>query len=148
MQQAAPVEGCAEIDHEVGTSQHQCRELGCVVAHAARQQRRALDAQRSLNQGNQRVKLLACPRMHEPEVTGRLGRRVLERTNDYAQAGERYRTMPEFERDDLVANLIDLLGQCEPSVQERMVEQLSRCDADYAQRVADGIGVSTGATAR
>ena len=84
---------------------------------------------------------------HEPEVTGRLGRRVLERTNDYAQAGERYRTMPEFERDDLVANLIDLLGQCEPSVQERMVEQLSRCDADYAQRVADGIGVSTGATA-
>ena len=48
-----------------------------------------------------------------PYVAGHVGRQKLERTNDYAQAGERYRTMPDWERDDLVLNLVDLLGQCE-----------------------------------
>jgi catalase len=78
---------------------------------------------------------------YEPEVSGKLMRAKIERTNDFAQAGERYRTMPDWEREDLVANMIDLLGQCERDVQERAVELFSRCDSDYATRVAEGIGV-------
>ena len=78
---------------------------------------------------------------YEPEISGRLTRSAIARTNDYAQAGERYRTMPEWEREDLVANLVDLLGQCEPQVQERLVDHLARCDGDYGRRVADGIGL-------
>ena len=49
--------------------------------------------------------------------------------------------MPDWERDDLVLNMIDLLGQCERQIQERMVDLFSRCDTDYASRVAAGIGV-------
>jgi catalase len=49
--------------------------------------------------------------------------------------------MPDWEREDLVANMIDLLGQCERDVQERAVDLFSRCDADYGARVAAGIGV-------
>ena len=60
-------------------------------------------------------------------------RRKLARTNDYAQAGERYRTMPDWERDDLVANLIDLLGQCEQQIQERMVDHFAQCDPEYGR---------------
>ena len=78
---------------------------------------------------------------YEPEISGRLTRSTISRTNDYAQAGERYRTMPDDEREDLVYNLVDLLGQCERQIQERMVEHLARCDADYGRRVAEGIGV-------
>ena len=78
---------------------------------------------------------------YEPEISGRLTRSTISRTNDYAQAGERYRTMPDDEREDLVFNLVDLLGQCERQIQERMVEHLVRCDADYGRRVAGGIGV-------
>jgi catalase len=78
---------------------------------------------------------------YEPEISGRLTRSTISRTNDYAQAGERYRTMPDDEREDLVFNLVDLLGQCERQIQERMVEHLARCDADYGRRVAEGIGV-------
>jgi catalase len=78
---------------------------------------------------------------YEPEIAGRLTRATIERTNDCGQAGDRYRTMPEWERDDLVFNLIDLLGQCDRHVQERMISQLFRCDADYGRRVAEGIGV-------
>ena len=58
---------------------------------------------------------------YEPEIRGRLTRARIERTNDFAQAGERYRTMPDWERDDLVANLVDLLGQCERQIQDRMI---------------------------
>lgn len=78
---------------------------------------------------------------YEPEISGRLTRSKIARTNDYAQAGERYRTMPDSERDDLVLNMIDLLGQCERHVQERMTDHFTRCDSDYGRRVAEGIGL-------
>jgi catalase len=84
---------------------------------------------------------------YEPEISGKLTRSKIARTNDYAQAGERYRTMPEWEREDLVLNMIDLLGQCERQVQERMVDHLTRCDADYGRRVAEGIGLPAPAAA-
>jgi len=78
---------------------------------------------------------------YEPEISGKLTRAKLSRTNDYAQAGERYRTMPDWERDDLVFNMIDLLGQCDRQVQERMLGHFADCDPDYAARVAEGIGL-------
>jgi catalase len=77
---------------------------------------------------------------HEPYVEGRIQRAPLERTNDYAQAGERYRTMPDWEREDLVLNLVTLLGQADDDVQERMIVHLARCDEDYGRRVAEGLG--------
>jgi catalase len=48
---------------------------------------------------------------YEPEISGRLRRATLERENNYAQAGERYRTMPDDEREEVVLNLVDLLGR-------------------------------------
>ena len=77
-----------------------------------------------------------------PEITGRLTRSVLERRNDYVQARGRYCTMMEWERDDLVATLTDLLSQCERDVQERMVWHLLMVHDDYGTRVGQGIGVS------
>jgi catalase len=78
---------------------------------------------------------------YEPLITGKLTRAKLERTNDFAQAGERYRTMPDWERDDLVLNMIDLLGQCERHIQDRMLGLFAQCDEDYATRVAGGLGL-------
>ena len=40
-------------------------------------------------------------------IEGRLTRARIPRTNDYKQAGERYLLSEQWERDDLVANLID-----------------------------------------
>ncbi len=79
---------------------------------------------------------------HEPLVEGRLQRKKIARTNDYQQAGERYRTMPAAEREDLVLNLGDLLRQCERAIQEKMIWHLTQCDAELGGRVADGIGGS------
>jgi catalase len=76
---------------------------------------------------------------YQPYVEGRLMKAPIERENNYAQAGERYRTMPDWERDDLVLNLVTQLSDADDDVQERMLVHLSRCDEDYARRVAEGL---------
>jgi catalase len=77
-----------------------------------------------------------------PVIEGRLTRARLPRTNDYQQAGERFRLSEEWERDDLVANLTALLAQCDQPIQERMVWHLLMCEDELGLRVGDGIGVS------
>jgi catalase len=77
-----------------------------------------------------------------PEIRGRLTQEVLERRNDYVQPRARFCTMQEWERDDLVHNMIDLLGQCERDVQERMLWHFFLIHDDYGKRVAEGLGMS------
>ena len=72
----------------------------------------------------------------------RLTRSVIERRNDYVQARARYCTMLDWERDDLVKNLGDLLGQCERDVQERMLWHLLLVHDDYGTRVGKAIRLS------
>ena len=76
---------------------------------------------------------------HTPYVAGNLVRQKISRPNDYKQAGERYRTIEQSERDDLVFNLVDALSQCNKDIQNRMIDHLTQCDAEYGQRVADGL---------
>jgi len=77
-----------------------------------------------------------------PELTGRLTRARIPRTNDYAQAGERFRLMQDWERDDLVANFVELIGQATSEVQQRMVWHFYLCEDELGQRVGDGLGIS------
>ncbi|SPJ32555.1 catalase [Kushneria phyllosphaerae] len=79
-----------------------------------------------------------------PEVRGPLTRSVLERRNDYVQARGRYNTMMDWERDDLTGNMVELLGQCERDVQERMLWHFWMVHDDYGHRVADGLGMNVG----
>ncbi|HUE76149.1 MAG TPA: catalase [Chloroflexota bacterium] len=85
---------------------------------------------------------LPGPVEHGPVITGRLTRQTIERTNDYKQAGERYRTIEQWEQDDLVKNLTDNLMQCEHHIKERMVWHLSQCDQGFGKRVATGLGIN------
>lgn len=78
---------------------------------------------------------------HRPYVEGPVGRQRLERTNDYAQAGERYRTMPDWEREDLVLNLTTLLSDCDRHIQGRMAWHFAQCDAEFGLRIAEGVGI-------
>ena len=77
-----------------------------------------------------------------PELRGRLTRSEYPRTNDYVQAGQRFRLMEDWERDDLVKNFIDNIGQATREVQERMVWHLFLCEDELGQRVGDGLGIS------
>nr|WP_130339442.1 catalase [Micromonospora kangleipakensis] len=84
-------------------------------------------------------------REYRPHVSGQIMRAPIERQNNYGQAGERFRTMPEWERDDLVKNMTTLLGQCGKHIQEKMVWHFGQCDEEYGRRVAEGLGISVNA---
>ncbi|MEI7033390.1 catalase, partial [Streptomyces pratensis] len=77
-----------------------------------------------------------------PEIRGRLTRKRLPRTNDYQQAGQRYLLMEDWERDDLVTNLVGMLSECERAVQERMVWHFLLVENDLGRRVGDGLGIA------
>jgi catalase len=76
-----------------------------------------------------------------PVINGRLTRKRIPRTNDYQQAGERYLLSEQWERDDLVTNLTGLLGQCDRTIQERMVWHLLLCEDELGLRVGEGLGI-------
>ncbi|MUG95821.1 catalase [Scytonema sp. UIC 10036] len=76
---------------------------------------------------------------HTPYVQGPVIGQKISRTNDYKQAGERYRTFEDWERDDLILNLVTQLKQCSPHIQQRMVEHLMQCDPEYGKRVKEGL---------
>ena len=76
---------------------------------------------------------------YTPYVAGPVMRKKLSRTNDYEQAGERYRAFEDWERDELISNLVTNLAQCNPDIQERMIQHLTQCDQEYGRRVAAGL---------
>ncbi|WP_167045652.1 catalase [Salinibacterium sp. ZJ454] len=76
-----------------------------------------------------------------PELTGRLTRARIPRTNDYLQAGQRYQLMEQWEKDDLVANFVELIGQAADVVQRRMVWHFLLADDELGLRVGEGLGI-------
>jgi catalase len=76
---------------------------------------------------------------HEPHYNEDLVRRKLEKTNDFGQAGHTYRSFEKWEQDELVSNLVDALKVCNPDIRNRMIEYFTNADADYGQRVTDGL---------
>ncbi|MEV4295708.1 catalase [Microbispora rosea] len=77
-----------------------------------------------------------------PQITGRLTRKRIPRTNDYKQAGERYMLMEEWECDDLVENFVTMLSQCDRPIQERMVWHFLLVEDDLGLRVGEGLGIT------
>lgn len=91
----------------------------------------------SLLDGLKEVEKTGAP--HEPYVEGPVQRKGIERTNDFAQAGQTYRALEGWEREDLINNLVIGLGPCDPRIQKKMVEMFTRCDEDYGRRVSEGL---------
>ena len=77
-----------------------------------------------------------------PEITGRLTRKRIPRTNDYTQAGQRYLLLEDWERDDLVQNLVGLISQAARPVQERMLWHFYMVEDELGARVGEGLGIS------
>jgi catalase len=81
-------------------------------------------------------------RDHHQWVEGHLGRYQTTRTqDDYRQAGARYRSFEDWERDDLVANLAEDMRACPEEIALRMVWHFWHCDPDYGRRVAEQAGL-------
>ena len=69
-------------------------------------------------------------------LDGDMGRQKISLTNDFKQAGERYRSLSKVDQDHLVDNIVDSLGHADKPIQKRMVENLTKADPELGKRVA------------
>ncbi|NEU08027.1 catalase [Flavihumibacter sp. R14] len=76
---------------------------------------------------------------HTPHHKASLVRAKIEKQNDFKQAGETYRNFEEWERDELITNLVNTLAPVKKHIQDKMVEMFTACDEDYGRRVAEGL---------
>ena len=78
---------------------------------------------------------------YEPVIEKtKVTRAPIDRTNNYGQAGNHYRNVLEdWERDDLVLNLVTGLSQCTKDLQDKMLEHFYKVDEELGTRVADGL---------
>jgi len=66
---------------------------------------------------------------------------VLRTADDYTQAGERYRSFEDWEREELLSNIGTDLKQCPEAIALRMVWHLHHCDENYGTEVAKRAGI-------
>lgn len=76
---------------------------------------------------------------HEPYVEGNLVREKIARENNFGQAGETYRRFNDWEREELIFNLVGALSTCRKEIQVRMIDIFTQCDEEYGRRVAEGL---------
>jgi len=76
------------------------------------------------------------------EVTGPAGRHPDTFPNDdFVQPGDLYRkVMTEMDREHLIGNIVDHLGNAAKRIQMRQTALFFKADADYGRRVAAGLG--------
>lgn len=75
---------------------------------------------------------------YEPTVeTARIVRASIDRTNNYGQARERYETIEEWEREELVNNIAGGLAQCDDIVVDRFMEHVFATSEDFGNRVTE-----------
>jgi catalase len=83
------------------------------------------------------------PEVAEPgiEVTGKTGRQPhIHPNDDFVQAGNLYRKVMKAEdRDHLIGNIVDHLGNAQKRIQLRQTALFYKADPDYGSRVAQGL---------
>lgn len=68
-------------------------------------------------------------------------RQKIDPSNDFEQAGEKYRSMSAVEQDRLVSSITDFLGKADKLIQERMVGHFTKADSELGRRIAKGMGL-------
>jgi catalase len=85
------------------------------------------------------------PGVGEPsfEVSGTAARHPYTHPNDdFVQAGALYsKVMKDEDREHLVGNIVDHLGNAQKRIQLRQTALFYKADADYGRRVAKGLGL-------
>jgi len=68
-------------------------------------------------------------------VKGTVTRQKISLTNDFQQAGERYRSLDKVDQEHLIDNITDSLGKADKPIQQRMVKNLAKADPELGKRV-------------
>ena len=74
-------------------------------------------------------------------LEGAVARQKISLTNDFEQAGQRYRSLSRLDQDHLVDNIVNDLGKADKPIQQRMVNNLAQADPELGKRVATGLNL-------
>lgn len=76
---------------------------------------------------------------YTPYIEGNLVRESIDRQSNTKQAGETYRNFEQWERDELLANLIRDLSACNTAIQEAMIALAAEADEEYGRLLKEGL---------
>ena len=76
---------------------------------------------------------------YTPHIEGNLVRQSIDRENNFKQAGETYRKFEQWEKDDLILNLVNDLAKCDTRIQEKMISYAEQADEEYGRRLREGL---------
>jgi catalase len=76
---------------------------------------------------------------YTPHYNAALVREKISRQNNFSQAGETYRNFEDWEKQDLINNLVSTLAPVKQHIQEKMIDLFTQCDTEYGKRVAEGL---------
>ncbi|PTX58918.1 catalase [Melghirimyces profundicolus] len=77
----------------------------------------------------------------ESPLSGTAGRRKIQKTDDFRQAGELWRAFTEAERKNLIQNLTQDLKQVNEKTRLLAICNFYRADREYGERLAQSLGV-------
>ncbi|MCM3388556.1 catalase [Ureibacillus chungkukjangi] len=80
---------------------------------------------------------------HTPQVEGNLVRESIDRNDNTKQAGETYRNFEQWEKDELLSNLVNDLVICPKDIQDKMIALAEQADEEYGRRLREGIVAKT-----
>src|SRR5690554_2551309 len=76
---------------------------------------------------------------HRPMFHAEAMSAPIDRTNNFGQAGETYRSFQDWEHDELIKNLSEALAICDKRIQDAMIDHFTQADEDYGRHVKEGI---------
>jgi len=68
-------------------------------------------------------------------LSGKVVRQKINLTDDFRQAGERYRSLGKVDQDHLIDNICDSLGKADKLIQQRMIANFKKADPELGKRI-------------
>lgn len=87
----------------------------------------------SLNDNNPQLAAFKSPK--GPMVKGEVGRTTISKTDDFTQAGQRYRSLSPDEQDALSSNIAIELYKCKKDIIRRVLSYFYRADVNFYRNV-------------
>jgi catalase len=72
-------------------------------------------------------------------VDGEVTKKKISKTNDFQQAGEKYRSLSKTDQEHLVDNLSADLMPIHRQIQQRVVANLTKADPELGKSIAKGL---------
>ncbi|WP_053373680.1 catalase [Paenibacillus sp. FJAT-27812] len=74
-------------------------------------------------------------------LQGSAGRQRIDKTDDFTQAGERFRSLPEEQQANLIANVVGELEQTNDDIRLRAICNFFRADRTFGMKLSQALGV-------